>query len=208
MPRFDLLQSDSGRQRVDYIARPSGDGADTSLLVLFHGIGDSARNFADFGARLNLPQTCIVAVQAPLPLPLGLPGGAWYPAISEEGDMGWLDADSGGRGGSVWRCIVIWVALASSSSSSSTFAFTFTFKIRHCIVEFLELVTPFAFTFSFALNRRNHLCLSHLCLGLCFLWYFSFLQALARPLSCDMALGRRRSHLLSSYRVGFGLAPP
>jgi predicted esterase len=100
MPRFDLLQSDSGRQRVDYIARPSGDGADTSLLVLFHGIGDSARNFADFGARLNLPQTCIVAVQAPLPLPLGLPGGAWYPAISEDGDMGWLDADSGGGGGS------------------------------------------------------------------------------------------------------------
>ena len=61
-------------------------GGARNLLVLLHGLGDSDTNFIEFGRRLALPDTAILAIRAPLPLPLGL-GHAWVPSFEEDGEM-------------------------------------------------------------------------------------------------------------------------
>ncbi|OKL64623.1 hypothetical protein UA08_00301 [Talaromyces atroroseus] len=40
-----------------------------NILVLLHGLGDTANKFASFGRALNLPETTCITVQAPTPLP-------------------------------------------------------------------------------------------------------------------------------------------
>jgi predicted esterase len=40
-----------------------------NILVLLHGLGDTATRFASFGRALNLPETICLTVQAPTPLP-------------------------------------------------------------------------------------------------------------------------------------------
>lgn len=44
----------------------------SNIVVLLHGLGDTAAKFASFGRALNLPETICVTVQAPSPLPAGL----------------------------------------------------------------------------------------------------------------------------------------
>ncbi|EOD17240.1 hypothetical protein EMIHUDRAFT_244254 [Emiliania huxleyi CCMP1516] len=53
-----------------------------NLLLLLHGLGDAPDMYARFGAKLALPQTSALALAAPLPLPLGIEGGAWAPLLS------------------------------------------------------------------------------------------------------------------------------
>lgn len=62
-----------------YHYRGSADGVDENLLVLLHGYGDTHKELAKFGANLRLPQTAVLALTAPLPLPAGVPGFMWYP---------------------------------------------------------------------------------------------------------------------------------
>lgn len=57
-----------------------------NLLVLLHGLGDSDTNFIEFGRRLELPDTAVLAIRAPLALPLGL-GHAWVPSFEDDGEM-------------------------------------------------------------------------------------------------------------------------
>lgn len=65
---------------------PSADGVETNLLVLLHGLGDSAANFVEFASRLALPQTSLLAVTAPGRLPFDM-GAAWYPAFEQDGSL-------------------------------------------------------------------------------------------------------------------------
>ncbi len=65
---------------------PSHDAAGNLLLVL-HGLGDTPAPFAQFARRLSLPQTCALALRAPLPLPLGLPGGMWHESFEADGNL-------------------------------------------------------------------------------------------------------------------------
>ncbi|BGP26881.1 phospholipase/carboxylesterase family protein [Rhodotorula toruloides] len=54
--------------RGDY--SPSKDGVDANLLILFHGLGDTAKPFAQLGRSLHLPQTAVLSLQAPERIPL------------------------------------------------------------------------------------------------------------------------------------------
>jgi len=54
--------------------RTSPDGVNSNLLILLHGLGDTEKRFADFGKQMALPQTAVVALRAPLPLPFDMPG--------------------------------------------------------------------------------------------------------------------------------------
>ncbi|GAA6018798.1 hypothetical protein JCM8202_002236 [Rhodotorula sphaerocarpa] len=65
--RPDLAQVDRAL-RYEYAA--SRDGIDANLLILFHGLGDTAKPFAQLGQSLNLPQTAVLALQAPGRIPL------------------------------------------------------------------------------------------------------------------------------------------
>lgn len=56
-----------------------------NLLVLLHGLGDSDANFVELGRRMALPDTALLALRAPLTLPLGL-GHAWVPSFEDDGE--------------------------------------------------------------------------------------------------------------------------
>jgi len=57
---------------------------DANLLVLFHGVGDRANNFASFGKQLKLPQTAVLALEAPRSV-LDL-GFEWFPWFDAQGN--------------------------------------------------------------------------------------------------------------------------
>ena len=58
-----------------------------NLLLLLHGLGDAPDMYARFGAKLALPQTSALALAAPLPLPLGIEGGAWFESFEADGRL-------------------------------------------------------------------------------------------------------------------------
>ncbi|GAA5972566.1 hypothetical protein JCM11641_001902 [Rhodosporidiobolus odoratus] len=49
---------------------PSRDGIDSNLLILLHGLGDTLQPFSHLGQSLYLPQTAVLALQAPKRVPL------------------------------------------------------------------------------------------------------------------------------------------
>ncbi|KAJ3185422.1 hypothetical protein HDU87_000041 [Geranomyces variabilis] len=70
---------------LDFIYRSSGDGVDENLLVLFHGMGDLPANFIQFAIKMNLPQTALLALKAPLPVPFH-EGTCWAPVYDYDGN--------------------------------------------------------------------------------------------------------------------------
>ena len=58
-----------------------------NLLVLLHGRGDRAAPFAQFGARLQLPQTATLALEGALEIPHCDGGRGWFHAFEEDGAL-------------------------------------------------------------------------------------------------------------------------
>ncbi|KAL2920052.1 hypothetical protein HK105_200118 [Polyrhizophydium stewartii] len=89
LARFDVLKP---------VYTPSADGVSGNLLVLFHGLGDTAANFAKFGVRMQLPQTAVCALTGPSPIPFFDEGTGWFPHFDDEGEgkLAWiaLEGDS------------------------------------------------------------------------------------------------------------------
>ncbi|KAJ3002527.1 UNVERIFIED_CONTAM: hypothetical protein HDU68_006178 [Siphonaria sp. JEL0065] len=73
---------------VQFAYSPSADGVDEHLLILFHGLGDTPSNFLRFGSNVNLPQTAILSIAGPCPIPgMSLQeGSGWFPVFTNEGD--------------------------------------------------------------------------------------------------------------------------
>jgi predicted esterase len=63
----------------------SCDGWDEHILVLLHGFGDTDSNFVAFGSKLQLPQTAVLAIRAPIPL-LDM-GFTWFDVLTPSGDI-------------------------------------------------------------------------------------------------------------------------
>jgi len=63
----------------------SFDGIDQNLLILFHGLGDTADNFIKFGLKLRIPQTALIAVQGSFMIPFFPDGWAWFPSFDAQG---------------------------------------------------------------------------------------------------------------------------
>ena len=64
---------------------PSGEQVDSNLLVLLHGVGDSEQGLFALGKGMQLPQTRILSLRAPLKLPLEGLGYWWFPCPLEDG---------------------------------------------------------------------------------------------------------------------------
>ncbi|PYH31139.1 alpha/beta hydrolase [Aspergillus neoniger CBS 115656] len=65
-----------------------------NILLLLHGLGDTSQNLTTLARALNLPETTVLTLQAPTPLPFDLGGFHWGDDItfSPAGD---LDMDAG-----------------------------------------------------------------------------------------------------------------
>ncbi|KAL4896012.1 Alpha/Beta hydrolase protein [Aspergillus ambiguus] len=66
-----------------------------NLLLLLHGLGDTSASFTSLARALNLPETTILTLQAPTPLPFDLPGFHWGDDVSFDSTTGGLDMDAG-----------------------------------------------------------------------------------------------------------------
>lgn len=67
-----------------------------NILLLLHGLGDSATAFTSFARALHLPETTVLTIQAPHPLPFDLPGAHWGDDVTlDAGSGGGLDMDGG-----------------------------------------------------------------------------------------------------------------
>eukprot|EP00611_Tribonema_gayanum_P026763 TRINITY_DN6448_c0_g1_i1.p1 TRINITY_DN6448_c0_g1~~TRINITY_DN6448_c0_g1_i1.p1 ORF type:complete len:292 (+),score=65.16 TRINITY_DN6448_c0_g1_i1:126-878(+) len=64
---------------------PSEDGVDENLLIMLHGVGDTHRPLLQLGRSFHLPQTAVLAFQAPVPLPFDM-GYCWHDTFDDEGD--------------------------------------------------------------------------------------------------------------------------
>lgn len=62
---------------------PSPDGLNENLLILLHGLGDTHKNYESLGRTMAVPQTCCLALRAPLDLPFEL-GYGWFPAFNQD----------------------------------------------------------------------------------------------------------------------------
>lgn len=76
-----------GPLRRGFSYHASADGIDENLLILLHGLGDSHRPFAALGQRFALPQTAVLALSAPLEVPLTDGGGAWFTAFDDDYEL-------------------------------------------------------------------------------------------------------------------------
>ncbi|KJE95567.1 hypothetical protein CAOG_06010 [Capsaspora owczarzaki ATCC 30864] len=63
----------------------SRDGIDSNLLILLHGMGDKCAPFFKFAERMQLPQTAILALQAPVPI-MDF-GFCWFESFDEDGEL-------------------------------------------------------------------------------------------------------------------------
>ncbi|KAF9891242.1 hypothetical protein FE257_004806 [Aspergillus nanangensis] len=66
-----------------------------NVLILLHGLGDTSTNFTSFARALNLPETTILTIQAPTPLPFDLGGFHWGDDVTFDSATGDLDMDAG-----------------------------------------------------------------------------------------------------------------
>ncbi|TPX55645.1 hypothetical protein PhCBS80983_g05173 [Powellomyces hirtus] len=70
---------------VKFVYSPSPDSVDTNILILAHGMGDTPENFLNFGKKMDLPQTAVLAIKAPFPVPYH-EGTCWAPVFDAYGN--------------------------------------------------------------------------------------------------------------------------
>lgn len=98
MPTKTPTQSDFPSNLTVTITLPPSASPSTptpNILLLLHGIGDTAAGFTSFGRAINLPETTVITIQAPSPLPFDLGGSHWGDDVSFDSRTGALDMDAG-----------------------------------------------------------------------------------------------------------------
>ncbi|KAL4753798.1 hypothetical protein BDW72DRAFT_13881 [Aspergillus terricola var. indicus] len=66
-----------------------------NILLLLHGLGDTHTPFTTLASQLSLPETTVLTIRAPSPLPFDLPGFHWGDDINFDSRSGALDMDAG-----------------------------------------------------------------------------------------------------------------
>lgn len=95
MPGRLPTQSDFPANLTVSITPPPASKPASNILVLLHGLGDSAAPFATLGSRLALPETACISLQGPTPLPFDLGGFHWGDDIVFDQGSGAMEFDTG-----------------------------------------------------------------------------------------------------------------
>ncbi|MCJ1448073.1 MAG: hypothetical protein MMC23_008586 [Stictis urceolatum] len=66
----------------------------SNILLLLHGLGDSHAPYTSLGKQLNLPETAVLSIRAPNPLPFDIGGFHWGDDVIFDAGGG-LDPDAG-----------------------------------------------------------------------------------------------------------------
>ena len=74
---------------------PASSPLTTNVLILLHGLGDTAASFTNLGKQLALPETTCISLQAPTPLPFELGSFYWGDDITFDQASGQMDFDTG-----------------------------------------------------------------------------------------------------------------
>ena len=80
---------------ITIIPPPQAASQPTNILVLLHGLGDTAGSFTTLGKNLALPETSCISLQAPTPLPFQLGGWHWGDDIAFDQATGEIECDTG-----------------------------------------------------------------------------------------------------------------
>ena len=80
---------------LNIVPPPASAPQPTNVLILLHGLGDTATSFTNLGRQLALPETTCISIQAPTPLPFELGGFHWGDDIQFDSSSGQMDFDTG-----------------------------------------------------------------------------------------------------------------
>src|SRR6186713_108535 len=92
--RLPILEDFSPQTIVSITPPPLKDQQPINCVVLLHGLGDSIASFSSLGVQLALPETTVVTVQGPFPLPFDLGGFHWGDDLMLQSN-GEIDFDAG-----------------------------------------------------------------------------------------------------------------
>lgn len=96
MPTKTPTTSDFPQLTVTITPAPSPSPTPApNILLLLHGLGDTAAAFTKFAQALRLPETTIITIQGTAPLPFDLGGFHWGDDVSFDSATGALDMDAG-----------------------------------------------------------------------------------------------------------------
>ncbi|KAG0644570.1 Alpha/Beta hydrolase protein [Tuber brumale] len=88
-------KDDFPKSLVYTLPPPTTPTPPTNILILMHGLGDLHNSFATLGTQLALPETAVLAIQAPNSLPIPEEAYHWGDDVIFDNSTGGLDSDAG-----------------------------------------------------------------------------------------------------------------
>ncbi|KAJ1976026.1 hypothetical protein H4R35_002885, partial [Dimargaris xerosporica] len=73
-------------QALTFEYKPSGDGCNSNLLLLLHGLGDHPGNFIKAAQSCRIPQMALLAIKGPSSIPFFPEGTGWFPVFGLDGN--------------------------------------------------------------------------------------------------------------------------
>ena len=94
-PRIPLPEDFPSSLVLSIVPPPASAPQPSNILLLLHGLGDTATSFRNLGQQLALPETSCISLQAPTPLPFELGGFHWADDIQFDSSSEQMEFDSG-----------------------------------------------------------------------------------------------------------------
>ncbi|KAL8747365.1 MAG: hypothetical protein Q9190_000756 [Brigantiaea leucoxantha] len=95
MPRSPAFSDFPSSLHLTITPPPSPSDQSVNILLLLHGLGDTHHPFTSLASQLSLPETHILSIRGPSPLPFDLQGYYWGDDIVFNNSTGALDYDTG-----------------------------------------------------------------------------------------------------------------
>jgi predicted esterase len=94
MPARTPISSDFPSNLAVHITPAPSSKPPSNVLILLHGLGDTAAPFQKLASQLSLPETACLSIEGPSPLPFDLGGFHWGDDIVFDQSSGTIDPDA------------------------------------------------------------------------------------------------------------------